>query len=162
MKRRATVAVVLGGALVSGLYGITTPKQSLTPQDHGDLRRAVVDRALAAGDLAAAQRAWHDMYVQALAGRDWQELVSAADTELLIMRRAGAHSNDADPRARELYLAALFRAHAQGSQDGVLRVAQRFAAVGDREAAAMALRLVDTTAPQPAAAVATTLPDTLD
>jgi len=162
MKHRAMIAVAVAGALVSVLLGIAAQKRLVPSEEQADPRLAAVDRALATGNLPAAQRAWHDMYVQALEGRDWQELVSVADGELRIARRVGGRWDDGSPRARELYLVALFRARAQGSRDGVLRVAQRFAAVGDREAAAMALRLVDTTAPPQAETPATAVPDTVD
>ena len=165
MKQRATVAMALGGALVIALFGIATERKPVTRVDHGDLRRAAasgaVERALDAGDITAARRAWHDMYLRALDGRDWHELVEAADTHLMIAGRAGARSDDAYPRARELYLAALFRARAEGSPDGALRVAERFAALGDRDAAAMALRLADTITPRQGEAVTALVGDTL-
>ena len=43
------------------------------------------------------------------------------------------------PEARRVYLSALFRARQQRSLDGVLHVAEAFAALGDRDAARQAL-----------------------
>jgi hypothetical protein len=45
------------------------------------------------------------------------------------------------PRARDLYLSALFRARDAGSLDGVLRLAAAFDSLGDREVALQALRM---------------------
>lgn len=45
--------------------------------------------------------------------------------------------------AREAYLAALFHARQQGSLDGLLRTAQAFAALGDREMVDPCLHLAE-------------------
>ena len=47
------------------------------------------------------------------------------------------------PRARELYLSALFRARDTGSLDGVLRVAGAFNTLGDRDVTTHAVRMAD-------------------
>jgi hypothetical protein len=49
-------------------------------------------------------------------------------------RRLGERANFrkvSDAKAREAYLTALFRARSEGSLDGVLRAAERFADLGD-------------------------------
>jgi hypothetical protein len=90
-----------------------------------------VEEALARGDVAAAERQWRDAYAAALRSRHWQGMVATGDTYRVLGARAGFHAA-AVAKAREAYLAALFRARAEGSIDGVLRTAERFAELGDR------------------------------
>ena len=99
-----------------------------------------VDAALRAGDLAAASAASTEAYRAALASRRWEAMVDAADAHLRVAQAAGAPQAGV-PRARELYLVALFRARDAGSLEGVLRVAQSFDRLGDREAADHAMRI---------------------
>jgi len=98
-----------------------------------------VDAALRAGDLAAASAASTEAYRAALASRRWEGLVDAADAYLRVARAAGTPRAGV-PHARQLYLAALFRARDAGSIEGVVRVAQAFDSLGDREAAEQAIR----------------------
>jgi hypothetical protein len=104
------------------------------------LHIAAVDAALRAGDLTAAAAASSEAYRAALASRRWEGLVEAADAHLRVTEAAGAPQAGV-PRARELYLAALFRARDARSLDGVIRVAQAFDRLGDREAADHAMRV---------------------
>jgi hypothetical protein len=99
-----------------------------------------VDASLRAGDISAAAAASTEAYRAALASRRWEGLVEAADAHLRIAQAAGAPQAGV-PRARELYLAALFRARDAGSLEGVIRVAQAFDRLGDREAADHAVRM---------------------
>lgn len=91
-----------------------------------------VDHALGRGSVAAAVRAWHDADVQALESRRWEGLVEVADAYLRIGQASG-FAAPSRQKARQLYLAALFRARAAGDLDGVLRVADAFAVLGDRD-----------------------------
>ena len=100
---------------------------------------AAVDAALRAGDLAAASVASTEAYRAALGSRRWEGLVDAADAYLRVARAAGTPQTGA-PHARQLYLAALFRARDAGSVEGVVRIAQAFDSLGDREAADQAIR----------------------
>ncbi len=101
---------------------------------------AAVDAALRSRDLAAASAAATEAYRAARASRRWEGLVDAADAYLRVAEAAGAPQAGV-PRARELYLAALFRARDAGSVEGVIRVAQSFDRLGDREAADHAMRI---------------------
>jgi hypothetical protein len=101
---------------------------------------AAVDAALRGNDFTAAAAASTEAYRAALASRRWEGLVEAADAYLRVADAAGAPQAGV-PRARELYLAALFRARDAGSVEGVIRVAQSFDRLGDREAAAHAIRV---------------------
>jgi hypothetical protein len=116
---------------------------------------ARMDGALARNDVAAALRSWDEAYDLARRSRDWHALVEAGDAHIRIGAAANA-SGAAAPRAREIYLAALNRARAARSVEGVLRIAEGFAALGDREVTELALRIADSLASRggdPAAAL---------
>ncbi|HEU4368979.1 MAG TPA: hypothetical protein VFV05_12225 [Methylomirabilota bacterium] len=97
-----------------------------------------VDLALQTNDVPAALKAWHAAYGAALASRRWDGFADAGDAYLRVASAAGAAGA---PRARDLYLSALFRARDAGSRDGALRVAAAFAGLGDREVATQARRI---------------------
>lgn len=118
----------------------TGPLTEPTPAWRLHLR--TVDAALARGDISRAVRAWHDGYVTALASRRWESLIDVGGAylrlgEITRMRKAS------EPKARQLYLAAFFRARQAGSIEGVLRAAESFAALGDRDVAEQCLRAAD-------------------
>ena len=96
------------------------------------LRR--VDDALAAGRPAEAAAAIHQAYLEALGSRRWQGMVEVGD----VARRVGqatAAERTYDPLARQAYLIALFRARHERSVEGVRRVADAFAVLGDHDVA---------------------------
>jgi hypothetical protein len=142
-----TAAVVCLG-LLSGVLGTSAVAPPRSVQSTASavvatpwtLHIAAVDRALTAGDLTAAAAASTQAYRAALASRRWEGLLEAADAHLRVADAAGAPQAGA-PRARELYLSALFRARDARSLDGVVRTAQAFDRLGDREAAAHAMRV---------------------
>jgi hypothetical protein len=91
-----------------------------------------VDEALAQQGVAAAERAWRDAYGQAQASRRWEGFIAVGEASLRIGEVAQQRPA-AEARARAAYLVALFRARQQQTVDGVLRTAQAFADLGDRE-----------------------------
>jgi hypothetical protein len=93
------------------------------------LRR--VDAALAAGDIPSATRAARDAYVGALATRKWEPLLAVGDAYVRVGKAGTVPA--AKGHARQAYLRALFRARDAGSVDGILRTADAFTALGDRE-----------------------------
>jgi hypothetical protein len=101
---------------------------------------SAVDAALAAGDVPAAVRAWHEAYGAALGSRRWEGFADAGDAYLRITRASGSPAGGIS-RARDLYLSALFRASGSGSLDGVLRLASAFAELGDDEVVTHSLRI---------------------
>ncbi len=101
-----------------------------------------MDGALARKDVSAAERAWHAAYLAALGARRWEGRLAVGDAYLRI-GEAAKGSQTAAARARTNYMAALFLARQQGSLDGVLRVAEAFAALGDREVVEGCLRIAD-------------------
>lgn len=111
----------------------------------GYLQRA--EEALAQKNVSAAELAWHDAYGTALRSRRWEGLVEVGEAYLRIGQAAGSRKA-AEPKARQAYLAALFRARTEGSLDGVLRAAEAFAALGDREVAEQGVYIAQRVAAQ--------------
>lgn len=103
---------------------------------------AAVDRALEARDLALAHRRWRDGYGAALRSQRWEGMLAAGEAALRIGRAAGTMAGvEAD--AQQCFLAALFRARAQRSLDGILLTADAFGQLGDIAVAQGALRMAD-------------------
>ncbi len=109
----------------------------------GPIRR--VDEALARKNVNAAEQAWLDAFGAALKSRRWDGMVEAGDAYLRL-GGLGGFSKAAEAKARQIYLAALFRARQQESLDGVLRTAEAFAALGDSELVNRCLRIAQSLA----------------
>ena len=117
-----------------------------------DLALERLERALARADGRAATLAWHAAHVSALRG-DWRARVAVGDAALRLGAANPAERTAAPARARQEYLAALFVARDERSWEGVIRVAEAFAALGDREAATQSLRIADALDPPADAAL---------
>lgn len=128
-------SALLGGAMPHSL-GSKAPAAPAPWAAH----LATADAALAKGDVPAALLAWHAAYGAALGSRRWDGFADVGDACLRIGRASSAPAH-AVPRARDLYLSALFRARDAGSLDGVLRMAAAFDSLGDREVTVQALRM---------------------
>jgi hypothetical protein len=125
------------------------PPPSATPATEPGRRPPVwaaylemVDAALAQHDVSTAVRAWREAHAAALRTRAWRPLVEVGDAVIRIGRLdsgRGAYVT----HARETYMAALIRARADRSVDGVLRVAESFAALGDRRVVEQCLVIAD-------------------
>jgi hypothetical protein len=119
--------------------------RSRLPQDDDAIewtRRAAlvtVDDALRRGDTTTALRAWQQAYEAARMTRGWRPLVEVADVRMRIGETTDVVA--ASPRARQAYFAALSRARAERSVDGVVRVAEGFARLGDRDVTEHVLRI---------------------
>jgi hypothetical protein len=127
---------LIGTAMAS--FALRRPDGSSTRAWTSHLER--IDAALVAQDISLAERAWLQGYQQALGSRRWEGMVEAGDAAL----RIGANAKSrrlAAPRARQAYLTALVRARGQRSVDGVVRTAEAFARLGDREVVEQALRI---------------------
>lgn len=92
------------------------------------------DEALARGDASVALRTWSEAHSAALRSRHWEGLLAVGNARLRIEQSAVPESA-AVAKAREAYLAALFRARQEGSLEGVMRAAEAFDALGDVEVA---------------------------
>lgn len=90
----------------------------------------MVDAALAQHDVRTAVRAWREAHAAALRTRAWRPLAEVGDAVIRIGRADGYRPGYV-AQARETYMAALVRARAGRSVEGVLRVAESFAALGD-------------------------------
>lgn len=93
-----------------------------------------LENAVSAGDAKAAGHAWQQAYLSALGTRRWDGMLAVGDAALQIGAAGGSRSA-AVARARKAYLVGLTRARNARSTDGVLRLAQAFFALGDREVA---------------------------
>ena len=94
----------------------------------------VMDDALGRGDVSAAIRARNVAYVTALESSRWEGLVAVGDASRRLVQ-VGGEELAMLSEVRRAYLRALFCARDQGSVDGVLRVADAFASLGDRDVA---------------------------
>jgi hypothetical protein len=99
-----------------------------------------VEAALARNDLAGAEMLWSEAYVAAIKSRHWEGMVAAGDSYRRL-GELGGFRKLSDAKAREAYLAALFRARSRGSLEGVLRTAQGFAELGDQEVVEQCIRV---------------------
>jgi hypothetical protein len=124
--------------------GVTTPQpeRRVTSQapsaEPWRQRLDAVDAAIARRDVTAAVSAWREAYSLAVATRRWEVMAEVGDTAVRMHGQPGfatAHPGGFRTEARHAYLSALFRARETGSTEGVLRVAEAFAALGDREMA---------------------------
>ena len=102
----------------------------LTHAWSGHLRN--VDRALDRRDLDGARRAWENAHLAAVESLSWEGLFATGHACLRIGGATGARG-PAEPTARRAYFAALYRACRENSFDGILRAAEAFADLGDRE-----------------------------
>jgi hypothetical protein len=126
MTRRQMV--VVGGLVTFYLLGLgALPAATASPLE-------AVDRALRLGDIVGAERAWRAAYVVAARSRSWRVLADLGDAALRIGDAAGQRGSYVS-RAREAYLAALVRARADRSREGVTRMRHAFRVLGDHELA---------------------------
>ena len=90
------------------------------------------EEALARQDLRAAVRAWDEAHLAAVGSLRWDGLIEVGDVYVRIGQVRGPRDT-ARATARRAYFAALFRACQHDSIDGILRAAEAFAALGDRQ-----------------------------
>jgi hypothetical protein len=109
---------------------------------------ADVDAALERRDVSAAEQAWRSAHGVAIRARDWRGLVDVGDAALRIARVAGYREPYVE-RARKAYLDGFVRAKADRSVDGVLRVRDAFAALGDHEVARQCALVAEALTPAP-------------
>jgi hypothetical protein len=129
MKVSWIVGPVLVGALAGGVTEPTGPPRET--RSTGSLRVSV-DAALDQGDFSTAVRTAEAALRRATRDGRWESLVEVGDAYHRIAVRDGAPEAARDG-AREAYQAALRSARRAESLDGVLRVAEAFARLGDVE-----------------------------
>ncbi len=133
--QRVAAGVAVLAALVTPACG-TAPDRSMDAPWVAHVQR--MNEALARGDVGAAVRAQHEAYSAALGSRGWEGMAAVGDASVGPAELSGARAAMV-PGARRAYLVALFHARRQRSIEGVLYVAEAFAALGDRDAARQAL-----------------------
>lgn len=103
---------------------------------------ATMDEALVSRDTVAAARAWLAAYRAVRTEHAWEGHLAVGAARLRVAELTGARK-EAEAKARELYLMALFRARQQGSVEGILHSVEALAALGDRQVVEQALRLAE-------------------
>src|SRR5262245_56586259 len=91
-----------------------------------------VERALGRHDVDQARRAWEKAHVAAVESFSWEGLLASGQASLRIGGAIGARSS-AETAARRAYFTALYRACRENSCEGILRTAEAFFDLGDRE-----------------------------
>jgi hypothetical protein len=114
---------------------------AVLPASWRDHVRAV-DRALGKRDVEGAQQAWENAHLAAVESLSWEGLLAAGEACLRIGGAIGARVT-AEPAARRAYFAALYRACRENSFEGILRTAEAFANLGDREVVEECVGLVE-------------------
>jgi hypothetical protein len=135
--------IIAAGALVIALALL----EAFTGRGHAvdtdrtwDTALSKLDTSLERGDTTSAIRSWHDAYLAAFASRSWEGMIEVGDAAVRIGALARS-SHYWEPRAREAYLSAMFRARSARSLDGVLRAAEGFGALGDRHVVDVSMRI---------------------
>jgi hypothetical protein len=100
------------------------------PSWAGPLRAA--DEALAQGNVQGAVQAWDAAHLAAAGSLQWDGLVEVGDLYLRIGEASGSRDTTL-ATTRRAYFAALFRACQTESLEGILRVADAFARLGDAQ-----------------------------
>jgi hypothetical protein len=95
----------------------------------------VMDVARARGDFYAADAARQTAYLAALRSQRWDALAAVGDASIRLAEEFPRVRQTLRPEVHRIYGAALLRASEQGSFEGVLRVSEAFADLGDREGA---------------------------
>jgi hypothetical protein len=99
-----------------------------------------MDEAIARGDIPGAAAQWREAHRHARGGRQWEPLIDVGDGYRRLGRAAGAE-RAAEAQARDAYLGGLLRARQLESLEGVLRAAEAFAELGDREVVEQCMRV---------------------
>lgn len=103
-------------------------------------------QALVQRDVKAARHAWEEAHLAAVGSARWDGLIEVGDAYLRIGLASGSREA-AEATARKAYFAALFRACQKESFDGILRTAEAFAALGDRQVVEECTGLAELLAP---------------
>jgi hypothetical protein len=91
-----------------------------------------VDRALDGRDANGALRAWDDAHLAAVESTSWEGLIAAGHARLRIGRTL-REPTAAETAARRAFFAALYRACRENSFEGIVRSAEAFRTLGDRD-----------------------------
>jgi len=103
-------------------------------------RLAQIDEALAAGIMSRAFYEWHEAHAEAFKSGRWEALVALGDAAARIAAAAGSALGFRTD-ARRVYMAALVLARTEHSGEGVRRIADALASLGDHALAEHARRV---------------------
>jgi hypothetical protein len=143
------VALAVGGGVV-GMRSRVVADQlgafEAAPAPTLAQRFTTLNAAIDRGDAGTAAHAWRDAYVEALRTRRWEAMLDVGDAAVRIdtLTRRPRQPTRFIAEARQAYLSALFRARDARDSEGLQRVGQAFARLGDREMAARARVLAET------------------
>lgn len=127
-----TLGTLVGGTAVAPEISLLRPAEERS----FDARLAAVDRAITRRDVSRAVYEWRDAYGLALGSRRWDAMAAVGDRAVRVDAIASpGHPGQYRAEARQAYLRALFDARAAGSAEGMRRVADAFAALGDADMA---------------------------
>ena len=139
MRPNAMCAGRIGKVLVGGLVTVAAVVGSgcgVRPADpetaFWDQYIRVMDAARLRGDFYAAEAARQNAYLAALGSRRWDAMAAVGDASARLGEEFPRARENLRPEVRRIYCAALLRARQQESLDGVLRVSEAFADLGDR------------------------------
>lgn len=138
---------VLGGTLPdSCATGTIERSEQGAMRDDAALaeRLATLNAALARQDLSRAIYEWQHAYGLALRAGDWEAMAAVGDAAVRVHTLMGApasHSDGFRSEAHRAYIHALLRAQREQSREGVQRIADGLASLGDTEMAARARQL---------------------
>lgn len=124
------------------VQAMVTPREAALPSTPWSGHLRSVDRALGQSDMDGARRAWENAHLAAVESLSWEGLIAIGDASRRIGSAMGAEQT-AEATARRAYFAALYRACRENSFDGILRAAEAFADLGDREVVEECLGLAD-------------------
>ena len=138
---------VLGGTLPDSCATATTERpEQVEMRDDAALaeRLATLNTALARQDLSRAIYEWRDAYGLALRSRSWEAMATVGDAAVRVNTLMGAPASHVDgfrSEAHRAYIHALLRAQREQSREGVDRIADGLASLGETDMAAQARTL---------------------
>lgn len=138
-RRRSVVTmslVILGVGLAGNVAALATSDGPWSPAIQQ------VDTALARKEYSAALRAANEAYALALGTTRWDGMICAGDLYRRIGEATGLRRSF-ETKAREAYQKAFFRARQQASVEGILRVTEGYAALGDTQMVGLGLRVAE-------------------
>ena len=147
----AVIALLVASIAALEVFAARTASEPAPTGWHASL--AKMDDAIARGHLAAAEARWHDAHGHARRSGQWEALIHLGDGSRRLGRAAGGR-RAAEAQARDAYLSGLLRARRAESLEGVLRAAEAFAELGDRDVVEQCVRVAHTLAARTADPVA--------
>jgi hypothetical protein len=144
------VSLVVGGVLLLSPRVVEQdPTGPVIGESRAFWKTAIdkVEEALATGNVTTALQEWRGAYRSAVKAGAWEVFIEVGDAHRRIGEVAG-QSKSFDPKTREIYLLALSQARRQECVECLLRLAEAFAAMGDREHVELSVRLAELLAAQ--------------